>query len=74
VISIIILSVVFILGFTAGIGLMFRLGIAREESDRSLLREPRSPGTVATRRLVGWYSCAPERRLHIDPLAGRANV
>jgi hypothetical protein len=45
----------------AGVIALLRAGIAREESDHSLLGDPTTRVTAATRRVVGLYVRTPER-------------
>jgi hypothetical protein len=45
---------------TAGVVALVRAGVAREESDRSLLRDPPTRAAAITRRLVGLYVRTPE--------------
>jgi hypothetical protein len=45
---------------TAGVILLARAGITREESDLSLLGEPSTRAAAATRRVVGLYVRAPQ--------------
>jgi hypothetical protein len=40
---------------TAGVVALVRAGVAHEESDRSLLRDPPTRAAAVTRRLVGLY-------------------
>jgi hypothetical protein len=58
-ITITILAVVFIAGVITGIVALLRVGIAREEADRSLLRQPPTRAAAATRRVVGWHGSTP---------------
>jgi hypothetical protein len=74
VIIIIILAVVFMVGLIVGIVGMVLLGIAHEESDRSLLDEPPTRAAAATRRLVGWYARIPEDTFDVSPLANREDT
>jgi hypothetical protein len=67
-ITIAILVATFIAGAIAGIIALLRLGIAREESDKSLLGEPATRAAAATRRIVGWYGSRPQ----LVSQAGRA--
>ncbi len=43
-----------------------RAGIAREESDSSLLGEPRTRASAVTRRVLGLYVRSPEQATQAD--------
>lgn len=57
--AIAVLAVVFAVGALAGIIAMLRLGIAREESRRSLRGYPDTRSATATRRVLGLYVGVP---------------
>ena len=67
-ITIMILIATFIAGAIAGIIALLRLGIAREECDKSLLDEPPTRAAAATRRIVGWYG-SPQLVNQVDHVA-----
>jgi hypothetical protein len=50
-----------VLGLAFAVIAMLQAGIAREESDRSLLADPATRAAKATRCLVGLYVRTPER-------------
>jgi hypothetical protein len=60
-ITIVIAASAFLAGVIAGVIALLRAGIAREESDHSLLDDPATRTTAATRRVVGLYLRTPER-------------
>lgn len=47
-------------GLTVGVVALVRAGVAREESDRSLLADPPTRAAAITRRAVGLYVRTPE--------------
>jgi hypothetical protein len=49
----------FLVGVIAGVIVLLRAGINREESDRSLLDQPPTRAARATRRLIGLYVRTP---------------
>ncbi|MGH3217291.1 MAG: hypothetical protein ACRDPY_00935 [Streptosporangiaceae bacterium] len=49
----------FMAGIMIGFIAFLRAGIAREESDRSLLVDPTTSASAATRRIVGLYVRTP---------------
>lgn len=67
-ITITILAVVFIAGVITGIVALLRVGIAREENDRSLNRRPPTRAAAATRRVVGWHGSTPENVIPLHRL------
>jgi hypothetical protein len=60
-ITIAIVAGAFLAGVIAGVIALLRTGIAREESDHSLLSDPTTRAATATRRVVGLYVRTPER-------------
>lgn len=56
----IIIGIVFVTGAMTGIIALMCLAIRREESARSLHREPPTRSAAATRRMLGWPG--PTRR------------
>jgi hypothetical protein len=72
-ITIVIVASAFLTGVIAGVIALLRAGIAREESDHSLLRDPTTRAAAATRRVVGLYVRTPneatEADHHPDPRA-----
>lgn len=52
-------AIAFLAGVIAGVMVLVRAGISREESDRSLIDEPPTIAAKATRRLVGLYVRTP---------------
>lgn len=54
----------FIAGMVAGVVILLRAGIAREESDHSLLGKPSTRTARATRRIVGLYVRTPDSGDH----------
>ena len=58
-IAIAILAIAFAAGVVVGVAALLRLGIAREESRRSLRGTPSAQSTVATRRVLGLYVRMP---------------
>jgi hypothetical protein len=58
-ITIAILTAVFGIGLIAGLVALVRVGIAREEHDRSLLDQPPTLAVALTRRIVGLYVRTP---------------
>lgn len=60
-ITIAILVVTFIAGAMAGAIALIRAGIAREETDYSLLRKPSTRAAAATRRIVDFRTEIPQR-------------
>jgi hypothetical protein len=56
-----------------GIALL-RAGIAREESDHSLLSDPTTRAATATRRVVGLYVRTPERATEADRDSGQGTT
>ncbi len=64
----------FLVGVIAGVILLLRAGITREESDRSLLDEPATRAAKATRRVVGLYVRTPQRVTEADDLAARTDA
>ena len=53
---------------TAGVVALVRAGIAREESDRSLLCDPPTRAAAVARRVVGLYVRTPELATQSDLL------
>lgn len=53
------LGILFLAGVLVGMGVMVCLGIAREESRKSLRRDPPGPAAAATRTLVGFHARPP---------------
>ncbi len=68
-IAIAVLTAAFLAGATASAIVLLRMGIAREESDNSLLDEPATRTTRVTRRVVSLYVRAPRRATHADDVA-----
>jgi hypothetical protein len=58
-IAIAVLAVAFIAGILVGIIVLLRIGIAREESRRSLRSDPGTGSIAATRRVLGLYVRMP---------------
>jgi hypothetical protein len=58
---VIIILVAFLAGAIAGVVALVRVGIAREESDKSLPGAPTTRAGAATRRIVGWHADPPGR-------------
>jgi hypothetical protein len=54
-------GILFLAGVLVGMGAMVCLGIAREESRKSLRKDPPGPAAAATRTLVGFHSRPPRR-------------
>lgn len=52
-------GILFLAGALVGMGAMVCLGIAREERQKSLHRDPPGPAAAATRGLVGLHSRGP---------------
>jgi hypothetical protein len=61
VVTITVLAAMIVIGIPVGAVVLFRAGIAREESDSSLLGEPRTLASAVTRRVIGLYVRAPKR-------------
>jgi hypothetical protein len=59
-ITIAILTTVTISGAVAGLVVLLRLGIDREETDYSLHGEPATRAAALTRRIVGWRGPMPQ--------------
>ena len=53
------LGILFLAGVLVGMGAMVCLGIAREESRKSLRKDPPGPAAAATRTLVGFHVRPP---------------
>lgn len=53
------LRILFFVGVLVGMGAMVCLGIGREESRKSLRRDPPGPAAAATRSLVGFHARPP---------------
>ena len=56
---IVMLGILFLAGVLVGMGAMVCLGIAREESRKSLRKDPPGPAAAATRTLVGFHARPP---------------
>lgn len=79
-IAVAILVCAFLAGAMAGVIVLLRAGIAREESDFSLRDEPSTRASAVTRRMVGLYARMPSDDIPPDnpvnfvatrPLSGR---
>jgi hypothetical protein len=70
-ITVVIVASAFLAGVIAGVIVLLRSGIAREESDHSLLGDPATRATAATRRVVGLYVRTPERTIEGDRYPGQ---
>ena len=55
----VLLGILFLAGVLVGMGAMACLGIAREESRKSLRKDPPGPAAAATRTLVGFHARPP---------------
>jgi hypothetical protein len=64
----------FLIGVIAGVMLLLRAGINREESDRSLLDEPATRAATATRRVLSLYIRAPRRITEADDVAAQTDA
>jgi hypothetical protein len=53
---------------------VLRVGIAREESDKSLLGNPPTRVAAVTRRVVGLYVRTPQRVAEADRLANQTDT
>jgi hypothetical protein len=69
-ITIVIAASAFLAGVIAGAIALLRAGIAREESDHSLLGGSPTRATAATRRVVGLYVRAPEQTTEVGRYSG----
>ncbi len=65
-IAVAIVAAAFAATLAAGVIVMLQAGIAREESDRTLLADPATRAAKATRCLVGLYVRTPERPTGAD--------
>jgi hypothetical protein len=63
----------FLVGVIAGVILLLRAGITREESDRSLLDEPATRAARATRRVVGLYVRTPQPVTEADDVPAQTD-
>lgn len=70
-ITIVIAASAFLAGAIAGVIALLRAGIAREESDHSLLGDPATRATAATRRVVGLYVRTPRQAVEADRCTGQ---
>lgn len=71
---IVMLGILFLAGVLVGMGAMVCLGIAREESRKSLLEDPPGPAAAATRSVVGFHSRPPyDDGPNDSPWMNRAN-
>ena len=61
----------FMAGIMMGFIAFLRAGIAREESDRSLLVNPTTSASAATRRIVGLYVRTPRYVVPANPVSQR---
>lgn len=61
-----ILAIAFAAGIVVGVGALLRLGIAHEESRRSLRGSPSARSTAATRRVLGLYVRMPSEATQAD--------
>jgi hypothetical protein len=68
-IIIVVVAAAFLAGAIAGVIVLLRAGIAREESDHSLLAEPATRAGAATRRMVGLYVRFPQRCTAVAAMA-----
>ena len=73
-ITIAILAAATISGAIAGLVVLLRLGIAREESDSSLHGVPATRAAALTRRMVGWHGPVPQRIPQADHPAHRVKA
>jgi hypothetical protein len=64
----------FLVGVIAGVILLLRAGIIREEADRSLLDEPATRAARATRRVIGLYVRTPQRVAEADDVTARTDA
>ncbi len=72
-IVIVILGISFIVGVLVGMGAMICLGIRREESRHSLLRQPPGPAAAATRSVVGLHVRTSDSSRHANSWVNQAN-
>jgi hypothetical protein len=70
-ITVVIVAIACPAGAIAGVIALLRAGIAREEADHSLLGDPATRATAATRRIVGLYVRTPDRATETDGDPGR---
>ena len=68
---IVMLGILFFAGVLVGMGAMVCLGIAREESRKSLRKDPPGPAAAATRTLVGFHARPPRGNEASDRVATR---
>jgi hypothetical protein len=68
-IAVAILVCAFLAGAMAGVILLLRTGIAREETDFSLRGKPATRAAAVTRRMVGLYARTPTDDLPPDDTA-----
>jgi hypothetical protein len=73
-ITIVIVASAFLAVVIVGVIALLRAGIAREESDRSLLGDPATLATAATRRVVGLYVRTPERTTRAGRYPGQGGA
>ncbi len=73
-IAITVLAAGFISGAIASAIALLRMGIAREESDNSLLDEPATRAATVTRRVVSLYVRSPRRATQADDVALQADA
>lgn len=71
-ITLTILVTTFLAGAGAGVLVLVRCAIRREERERSFLRAPETIWTAAVRRLLGYYVRKPERTRESDDRASRS--
>lgn len=60
------LAAAFAIGVIAAVIVLLRIGIAREERDRSLMDHPTTRAAGVTRRMVGLYVRAPRYVISTD--------
>ncbi len=72
-IVIVMLGILFVAGVLVGMGLMVCLGIAREESRKSLRKDPPGPAASATRAVVGFHARPSYRTSDGDSRPNRAS-
>jgi hypothetical protein len=58
-IAVALLAIAFAAGALAGVAVLLRLGISREDSRRSLRGYPETRSAAATRRVLGLYASMP---------------
>lgn len=69
-----ILAIAFVAGAMAGIAALLRLGIARDDSRRSLRSYPETRAAAATRRVLGLYASMPPSATALRSPAGAAEA